>query len=101
MTLDILRSWEAELKIKLASALNARSYASDEDDYGLSSIMINNWNLECDDYLREYGYTGGEINNFGKYYNTHGAVYAIYDTENMTQPEITKIIDLHVKNYTL
>jgi hypothetical protein len=79
-TLEILQLWDKQVIQKLVSALNTDGIISDEDRTGLSSCMVEKWSIECEVYLRKFGYLGGEIKRYGKYFDTHGAIYALYDS---------------------
>lgn len=76
-------AWDPSLKSEVASHLNLNGIVSDNDGIGLSSTWIEGWNEEFTNHLREFGYTGGEINKVGKYFPI-GAVYALYDKSETT-----------------
>ncbi|MCD1584570.1 hypothetical protein AAGW18_16070 [Vreelandella titanicae] len=80
---EAFSAWDATLKGEVAAQLNGSGIVSDEDGLGLSSTWIESWDEEFTEHLRNFGYTGGEINNVGKYFS-HGAVYALYNEAKTT-----------------
>ncbi len=91
-TIDTLKKWDQSSLNGLISSLNTDHIVSDEDGIGLSSIMVEDWSEECDDYLRSRGYVGGEIQTHGAYFSHHGAVYVIYDEDHVTYEEASEYI---------
>ncbi len=91
-TIEILISWDDDLVHALVSQLNEIGVVSDEDDgvHGLSSTMIERWNIQCDQYLKENGYTGGCLQIGGDFFPGHGAIYVIYDEERHNLRSICK-----------
>lgn len=85
--LEILEEWGAPEIQALVSALNTGGVISDEDKAGLSSTMVEKWTKKCESYLRSRGYLGGEIEHCGKYFNTRGAIYALYDSSALSHED--------------
>lgn len=83
-TIDVLKSWGSDNTHQLAVFMNHNHIISDEDDLGLSSMMIENWTEECDQYLKKYGYNGGKIKKTGKFFPNIGAVYVLFDENKIT-----------------
>lgn len=79
--LEILKGWGKQEINSLVSLLNEYGMISDEEHTGLSSTMVERWSDECEVFLRNNGYVGGEISSSGKYFNESGAIYALYDTD--------------------
>jgi hypothetical protein len=83
-SIEILKQWDKQTLNKLVKKLNSDYLVSDEDSIELSSIMIENWSDECDDYLQNSGYTGGKLNSHGEYFNNRGAIYVLFDETKIT-----------------
>lgn len=79
-TLEILETWNYEDLCRLVARLNRDGIVSDEDGLGLSSIMVEFWSEECEEYLRRSGYRGRRIQTCGRFLPAQGAVYALYDS---------------------
>ena len=78
----------------LVTTLNATGIVSDEDNnVGISSTMIERWSDDCTDYLRENGYTGGELTDDGGYFPGHGAIYILYDKQPVTYEEAREYLE--------
>lgn len=75
--------WDSTVKSKVASQLNHSGIVSDADGLGLGSGWIEGWNEEFTEHLRDFGYTGGDIDKVGKYFSS-GAFYALYNEEKAT-----------------
>ena len=72
----------------LVTRLNEDGMVSDEDNsVGISSTMLERWSEECTEGLRKNGYFGGDLLCIGRYFCGHGAVYVLYDTENISYEE--------------
>jgi len=78
--LQILQDCNPVIIQLLASKLNSLSIVSDKDEAGLSSTIVKLWSSDGEQYLRDHGYIGGEIKICGKFFNEHGAIYALYDS---------------------
>ena len=81
-TLSILRKTSAEILKKYITALNDVGYITDETDM-ISSVMIENWNKDCTDFLKENNFFGEKLLSYGKYYPQYGAVYALYNPDTI------------------
>lgn len=90
--LSTLQQWDTQETQKLVLALNSKSIVSDEDETGLSSTMVENWTDSCETFLRNNGYTGGEIKQCSKYFENHGAIYALYDSADLNYEKAVKYI---------
>jgi len=80
-TLKQIKNWSPHLVQDVVDQLNQTGIVSDEDDQGFASIWIKHWNDDCTDYFRRFGYQGGKLFTHGKYFSDHGAVYALFDTD--------------------
>ncbi|MBO2569445.1 hypothetical protein [Shewanella algae] len=80
-TLKQVKNWSPLLVQDVVDQLNQTGIVSDEDDQGFASIWIKHWNDDCTDYFRRFGYQGGKLFTHGKYFSDHGAVYALFDTD--------------------
>ena len=81
-----------ELIEAIVIALNDHGIVSNEDNKAKFSRSMNKcWN---DDYLREKGYNGGELGKAGKFYQNHGDIYALYDTQLFSYEEAVKYLDM-------
>lgn len=78
--LEVLENWDSQGVQSVISLLNSQGIVSDEDGTGLSSTIIESWSDECEQYLRGQGYVGGKIRICGKFFEQHGAIYALYNT---------------------
>lgn len=78
--LEVLQNMGSDALIDMITRLNDFGIVSDEDDLGLSSVVIERWNEPCDDYISELGYTGGKIERCGNNIEDVGAVYAVYNS---------------------
>ena len=85
--LMILKKWHPDRLNNLINILNTSRIASDKGRAGLSSAMIECWSEECDEFLREYGYSGGRLSPCGIFSHCAGAIYAIYDESSITYQE--------------
>ena len=88
--LEILEHWETGELLALISALNIQGIISDEDDTGLSSTMVESWKDDCEAFLRKKGYSGGKIERCSKFFDKHGAIYALYDENSYSYEEALK-----------
>lgn len=79
-TLEILETWSEEDLCRLVARLNRDGIVCDEDGLGLSSLMVEFWSEECEEYLMRHGYRGQRIQTCGRFLPAHGAVYALYDS---------------------
>lgn len=77
--LMVLASWDAPLLQALIDKLTQDGFASDEDQVGLSSTMVERWGENCTRFLRTYGYTGGELVVDARYYSHVGNIYVLFD----------------------
>ena len=78
----------------LVTTLNTTKLFSDEDNnVGVSSTMLEHWSDECTEYLRENGYTGGELFCIGKYFSAHGAIYVLFDRQGVTYEEANEYLE--------
>ena len=78
----------------LVTKLNEDGMVSDEDNnVGISSTMLENWSEEYSERLRRDGYLGGELFCIGKYFCGHGAIYVLYDTENVSHEDATDYLE--------
>lgn len=91
-TIESLKSCERETLSNLIGTLNVNHIISDDDLKGLSSAMIENWSEECDEFLRDNGYTGEQLRPHGKYYSAHGAIYVVCDESKISYEEATEYI---------
>jgi len=85
--LMILKKWHPDRLNNLIHILNTHRIASDEGRAGLSPGMIECWSEECDQFLRECGYSGGKLSPCGIFSHCAGAIYAIYDESSITYQE--------------
>lgn len=83
-TVEILRNLDRATLDDLIGALNSDHMVSDEDNKGLSSVMIEGWSKDCEDYLRENGYSCGKLTTHGGYFPLHGAVYVVFDESQVS-----------------
>ena len=80
-----------ELIEAIVIALNDNGIVSNEDNKAkCSRSMIKSLN---DDYLREKGYSGGELGKAGKFYRNHGDIYALYDTQRVCYEKAVEYLD--------
>ncbi|GAB2199494.1 hypothetical protein [Sessilibacter sp. MAH4] len=86
-TLEILEEWSRADLDRLITKLNENGIASDEDELGLSSTMLENWTVSCDAFLTGNGYKGNSLKTSGKYIQNLGAVYILYDIDVFTYEE--------------
>ncbi len=85
-TLKILKECNSTQMNKLVHILNTKGYSSDESNENcLSSIMIENWNTKCTNYIRNFGYLGGKLSCYANFFNTKGTVYLLFDTEKIAE----------------
>jgi len=77
-TLSTLRKTSSEILKKYVTALNDVGYITDETDM-ISSVMIENWNQDCTDFLKENNFFGEELLRYVKLFPNYGDVYALYD----------------------
>lgn len=78
--LKTLENWDKDLILSMVSSLNKDGIISDEEHDGLSSTMVEHWMDDCDAFLRDKGYEGGKLEACSRYFNTHGQIYALYDS---------------------
>jgi len=81
-TLNILKNWNQSVLNDLISLLNKQSIVSDEDGTGLSSTMVEGWNSDCCSFLKKNGYKGEDLSKHALFFEGHGAVYVLYDSNN-------------------
>lgn len=97
--IDILNRMESEEIQKLVGKLNSDGIVSDEDDSLLSSYMIEHWTSECDSFISQQGYTGSTLKIHGSFFQSHGAVYVLFDEELHSYESAKHYMVDHVKNY--
>lgn len=65
MNTDFVLDWLASLdeseQQQIVSDLNSQKSISDHSGRGLSSTIVEGWKDHHTDYLRERGYTGGDL----------------------------------------
>ncbi len=83
-SIAILKEWDSSALMALISKLNIDHISSDEDSVGLSSTIIEAWSYKCTDFLRENGFTGDELTTTGGYFPEHGAIYVIFDKDQVS-----------------
>lgn len=64
--LEVLKSFSKNEIKYLVDFLNRNHWVSDEDNVGLSSVMMEKWTKECDKFLEENGYLGGTLTFIAK-----------------------------------
>lgn len=42
------------------------------------------WNTSCDEFIQNKGFEGGKLSCIGKMIEGYGAIYLLYDTEQLT-----------------
>jgi hypothetical protein len=93
---ESLTNCDLEVVKDIIKHLNRHSVISDEDKYHIQSTLIENWTSDCTEYLKKYGYTGGNLECVGDYFTNYGAAYALYDEGNCTRKEamtyLTKLV---------
>ncbi|MCY3753274.1 MAG: hypothetical protein OXG99_04190 [Alphaproteobacteria bacterium] len=74
----------------LVTKLNDDGMVSDEgNNVRISSTMLEHCSEEFTERLRQNGYSGGELLCIGKQFLGHGAIYVLYDIENISYEEAT------------
>jgi len=76
-----IKSWDLSLAKKLANEMNKKGVVSELDGLDVSSVWLKHWGVSCTQYLRTLGYSGGEIDNLGHFFDGEGVLYVIYDSE--------------------
>lgn len=79
---ESLKSCDVELIKSIAEHLNRYGSISDEDEFHIQSVMMENWIGDCTNYLREYGYIGGNLRCIGRHFDGYGSAYVLYDEDN-------------------
>jgi hypothetical protein len=88
-TIDILRQWHSSGMLQpLIDQFNSVGIVSDEDGLGISSSMAEGWNRSCDSFIASHGYRGGPIKLHAEYFSNSGNIYALYDSETISDGEV-------------
>jgi len=99
ITLKILKTYNNIQINNLTHILNTEGYLSDESNKScLSSVMIENWNDKCTNYIRNFGYVGGKLSCYAKYFSTKGGIYLLFNTEKISLEEAKLILETIAKN---
>ncbi len=99
--LHVLREINPATLSKIIEQLNNSGIILDEDTPSFNSTVIEKWEESCDDFLRNLGYCGGNLQVEGKYYNNHGAVYALFDEDIYDYSEAREYMDTYIQNYNI
>lgn len=68
----------------------------DEHATFIGSVDIERNTEALDAFIRHHGYKGGHLQSAGKYFDDHGAVYAIYNSERHSRDSALEFIHKHV-----
>lgn len=80
-----------------ASILNARGWVTDECGTGITSCYIELENSIIEGHLREHGYEGEELQSHGRYCDSKGATYALYDSGLVSYEEIDLLLAIECR----
>ncbi len=95
--LEILKAMDIKNINKIVDKLNSDGVVSDEENYGISSHIIENWDEECTEYLLENGYKGRKLRSHGNYFDNYGAVYVLFNEEKHSYDTVMDYMDNLVK----
>jgi hypothetical protein len=74
--------------------LEKDGYFFDEHEgINLGSVLMEKCHDEIERRLRSHGYNGGQLFCAAKFYPTHGAVYALFDSEKIDYEPVYKALD--------
>jgi hypothetical protein len=74
--------------------LEKTGYFFDEHDgICLGSVLMERHKKEIERFLRLKGYSGGALTDAAKYYPSHGAVYALFDTAKTDSETVINSMD--------
>ena len=92
-TIDLLKQWQQNgVLLAFITQLNRTGIVSDEENFGLSSTMVEGWEISCDIFLMTNGYSGGRIKKCVRYFDTKGNISSVYNSERVTAVQAKKYI---------
>ena len=97
--LENLKKFELSTIYKINHILNIKGIILDEEIRELSSNMIEKWNHSCEKYLKENGYIGGSILTHGKYFESYGAVYSLYNSNCHDNESAEVYMNEYIRNF--
>lgn len=97
---DVLKSFSENDFSVMIRHLKKDGYFFDEHEgINLGSVLMEQCHDEIERRLRLNGYNGGQLVVTAKYYPTHGAVYALFDSEKIDYDPVYKAMDKWVNLY--
>lgn len=79
----------SELKKLSPSFIQKQVNSLDSNGYTgefLNHTILDKWDSRCTDYLKGFGYNGGDLAITGYFDKKEGALYFLYDKDQITQP---------------
>lgn len=95
---NALESFKEKDFVALKNHLESDGYFLDEnDDVYLGSGLMEKCKTTIEKKLRTFGYTGGSLLGTAKYYPRHGAIYAIFDSNQLNYLRTEAALDKWAK----
>lgn len=85
---QILDTANPEAVQRLINLLNTKGIYTDHDFAFLTRKGFHEGANDLIEFLEQRGYIGGKLDTIGKYYRSHGAIYAVYDTTLFSIKEV-------------
>jgi hypothetical protein len=82
---------------RIADQLNSTGFVTDEDRLGLGSMLIEHWTCDCTGLIRSFGYSGGELVVSGRFFDSVGVIYVIYDEASCTGEDAAEHLERAAK----
>ena len=100
-TINALNGISSSELQKIAIALNATGFVTDEDSLAFGSEIIEHWTHKCDQFLINEGYSGQKLESTGKYFPHCGAIYVLYDTGQHNRDDAIQQLNNAAKKHPL